>query len=126
MSNWQSNLPEFKPGERLSAAKLNQLAENIAAILRGRYGVGVTKPLNIIGKLDGELAAATAFATAPATATLSVWIRNVDGDLEDSGRNETIVNRFEFGTPIAAGTIMKAEWIEGEWQPYAADCEDPG
>ena len=117
--------PDFKKGERLTADKMNSLAARIAQILRSRFGFAIQRPLNIIGKLDGDLAPATAFADDPSTATMSVWVRNVSGNLEDSGRNETIVNRFVNSSPILATTIVKAEWIEGEWQLYAADCSEP-
>lgn len=119
---WQDDLPRFVKGERLKAGKLNELVNQIATLLRGKYGFGVFRPLNIIGKLDAELVAATNFATTPATAVMSVWIKNSSGDMEDSGRNETITNRFVNMLPIASGTIVKAEWIEGEWQLYASDC----
>ena len=56
-----------------------------------------------------------------ATATGSVQGIDSDGDLFDTGKNVTVVNRFE-NIAIASGTLVKVEWINGEWQPYAADC----
>ena len=124
MGPMNANVPsEFKRGERLSAGKLNQIVQAIVGLLRSKHGFGVERPLNIIGKLDGDLVAATNFGTAPSTATLSVWTKNSSGNLVDSGRNETVVNRFLYLGTISSGTIVKAEWLEGEWQPYAIDCE---
>jgi len=33
----------------------------------------------------------------------------------------TVVNRFE-NISLDAGTVIAVEWIDGEWQPYKADC----
>ena len=44
------------------------------------------------------------------------------GNYEDSGRNVTVTNRFE-NLSFAAGQILRVGWIDGEWQPTAADCE---
>lgn len=74
------------------------------------------------GKLDSTLAAATEFADDPSTATMSVWQKNSSGDMEDSGDNITVVNRF-IHISVASGSVVKAEWIDNEWQLYAADCE---
>ena len=76
---------------------------------------------NISGKLDGELVAASSFGSSPGTATLSVWTKDSSGNMADSGRNETVTNRFE-RISLLAGTIVHAEWIDGEWRIYAADC----
>lgn len=78
---------------------------------------------NLIVVLDGDLAAAADKATSPATATGSVWQKDSDGDLVDSGSNITVTNRFE-NVSISSGTQVKVEWIVGEWQPYAADCDE--
>lgn len=123
-NNWKVNLPDtFKKGERLAASKLNQLVEAVANILQTRYGFGTERPTEICGKLDGPLAPAVAFATAPGTATMSVWIKNISGDLEDSGRNETVVTRLMNLETLATSTIVYAMWIEGEWTVFMADCQ---
>jgi hypothetical protein len=44
-----------------------------------------------------------------------------NGNLVNTGRTITITNRFE-NISVDAGTYAKAEWIDGEWQLYAADC----
>lgn len=118
----KSNVPGFSRGERLSAWKLNELAAIVASILRHKFGFGTNQPLDIVGKVDGDLTAATAFDTNPATATLSVWSKNISGNLVDSGRNETVVCRLVNINTIIAGTVCYARWVEGEWAVYVADC----
>ena len=86
---------------------------------RGKYQ---QRQRQLQGKLDGSLAAATSFANGPGTATLSVWHKDALGNYEDSGRNVTVTNRFE-NLSFAAGQIMRVAYIDGEWQPTAADCE---
>ena len=113
--------PRFQRGQRLTAAALNQLSQAVAAILNRGQGPRVDRHPIIVGKLDGNLDAATSFADDPSTATLSVWEKNSDGDYEDSGRDETVTNRFE-NLSFTAGQIMEAEFRDGEWKPKAADC----
>lgn len=71
--------------------------------------------------LDEDLDAATAFDTAPATAAASLYGRNSGGDLYDTGETITVVNRFE-NISLVSGTLVKVEWIGGEWSPYSGDC----
>lgn len=111
----------FEKGQRLKASELNGLAEAIEAIVRRMQGQGLLAPLDISGKLDTALAPASSFGTAPSTATMSVWGRDANGDMVDTGRNETVVNRFE-RISVAADTIVEARWIDGEWRLMAADC----
>ena len=118
-----TNLPdEFKRGERLAAGKLNQIVQAVAGLLRAKHGYGIERPTEIVGKLDGDLVAATAFSSTPSTAVMSVWVKNSSGVLVDSGRNETVVNRLVNITTITAGTAVYAMWIEGEWTVFIADC----
>lgn len=113
----------FRKGQRLLARDLNAIVNAVIAMLRERIGVRLFQPANIMVVLDGDLDAATDKSNSPATATGSVWQKNSSGNLADTGRNETIVNRFEH-IAIVSGTLIKAEWIDGEWQPYASDCEE--
>ena len=115
-------------GYILSGEALAQLRQVVRQVLvehrnpsgeRGRWRGGQRQ---LQGKLDGALAAATAFADNPSTATLSVWHKNASGNYEDSGRNVTVTNRFE-QLSFSAGQIMRVAYIDGEWQPTAADCE---
>jgi hypothetical protein len=71
--------------------------------------------------LDADLLAAVDVFTDPSTATAHVLRRKSNGDLEVTRRKITVVNRFE-NISIDADTYIKVEWIDGEWQPYAADC----
>jgi hypothetical protein len=119
-NNFQPHIPDFQKGERLSAARLNELADAIAKILwqkqqASNAAFGVRTPLEIIGKLDDDLPAATNFGTTPGEAVMSVWFRDQNGDLIDSGRNENIKQRFTSAVDKAAGDEIRAAWIEGEW-----------
>lgn len=119
-NNFQPHIPDFQRGERLSAARLNELADAIAKLLwhkqqSANAAFGVKAPLEIIGKLDDDLPAATNFGNAPGEAVMSVWFKDQNGDLIDSGRNENIKQRFESAEAKAAGDEVRAAWIEGEW-----------
>lgn len=78
---------------------------------------------NLMVLLDDDLYAADDMISDEdaTTATGSVQGIDANGDMFDTGRNVTVTNRFE-NINIAAGTLCKVEWINGEWQPYAADC----
>jgi hypothetical protein len=71
--------------------------------------------------LDADLLAAVDMFSDPSTATAHVLRRKSNGDLEVTRQVVTVVNRFE-NISIDADTYIKIEWIDGEWQPYAADC----
>ncbi len=121
MTQGDKKPPRFKAGDKLSASVLNSLADSVLAIIRRMYGAQISQPADISGKLDGDLAAASSFGSSPATATMSVWGKDSSGNMVDTGRNETVVNRFE-RISIPTGTIVQARWIDGEWRVYAADC----
>ena len=73
-------------------------------------------------KLTTDLLAAVDSWTDPSTATAHVYEKYDGGnDMRWNGDTITIVNRFE-NISVDAGTYCKAEWIDGEWQLYAADC----
>lgn len=80
------------------------------------------RPRHVQCRLTQDLLAAVDSWTDPSTATAHVF-EKYDGanDMKWSGRTITIVNRFE-NISVDAGTYCKAEWIDGEWQLYAADC----
>jgi len=71
--------------------------------------------------LLSDLAAAVNTKRDPSTAQVAVLKRKPNGDLTRSSLTLTIVNRF-VSISIDAGTYVKIEHIDGEWQPYAADC----
>jgi len=113
--------PLFERGQRLSAAALNALADSILSILERRIGRSVRQPQNLIGVLESDLYAAVDWMTDPSTATLQVARKNGAGDYEMTAETLTVVNRFE-NISLDAGTVIAVEWIDGEWQPYKADC----
>jgi len=125
MQNAQPRIEPFVKGERLSAARLNELADMVSRLIwqkQHAYGAafGTQQPRNIQVILDADLYAAVDTKDDPSTAQASVLVRRNDR-LVNSGRKITITNRFE-NISVDAGTYGKAEWIDGEWQLYAADC----
>lgn len=72
-------------------------------------------------RLNTDLLAAVNTKRDPSTAVARVYKRKANGDLKLTIRTETVVNRF-LNISIDAGTYCKIEWIDGEYQPYAADC----
>ena len=81
----------------------------------------ITSPLHIQVVLSADLFAAVNTKRDPSTATARILRRLSNGDLSLSTDTVTIVNRF-MHISVDAGTYAKAEWIDGEWQLYAADC----
>lgn len=114
------------PDERTYGFNHDDATALVQSIGNGESWLPEIKPrggsARMSGKLDGELAVAGDFSDDPATATFSVWEKNGDGNMEDSGTNVTVVNRF-LGVSLPAGTICAIEWIDSEWQVYKADCE---
>jgi hypothetical protein len=110
--------PTFQRGKMLKASQLNAMAAAIngAPVAASTF----TDPLRVQGKLSSALAAATAFDTGASTASFVVWRKNTSGT-PVAAETITVVNRFRY-IDLPSGTICKAEWIEGEWQIYAADC----
>ena len=111
----------FTKGQRLTAASLNGLNEAIESIMRRMLGSQVVRPLNVQVILAEDLLAAVDTLTDPSTAQANVLRRKTNGDFEITTRQLTIVNRFE-EISVDAGRYAKAEWIDGEWQLYTADC----
>ena len=92
-----------------------------AALLKEGGGRGSRRNIQVIMKED--LYAAVSTLTDPSTAEAWVLRKNSSGDMEVTTRTEVIVNRFK-NISVDAGVYAKAEWIDGEWQLYAADCPD--
>jgi len=113
--------PVFEAGQRLTAAALNSLAQSVARIIDRMQGTQVIQPKPLQAILVSDLLAAVDSLTDPSTAQARILARKANGDLEISTREETVVNRFE-NISIDADTYIKIEFIDGEWQPYAADC----
>lgn len=78
-----------------------------------------TRRLQVI--LSADLFAAVNTKRDPSTSEARILRRLSNGDLSLSTDTITIVNRF-LHISVDAGTYAKAEWIDGEWQLYAADC----
>jgi hypothetical protein len=68
-----------------------------------------------------DLVAAVNTKRDPSTARAAVLRRKANGDLTQTALILTVVNRFK-NISVNAGTYVKIEHIDGEWQPYAADC----
>jgi hypothetical protein len=91
----------------------------IANAVVGRFTGGGSRHLQVI--LSADLFAAVNTKRDPSTATARILRRLSNGDLSLSADTITIVYRF-MHISVDAGTYAKAEWIDGEWQLYAADC----
>lgn len=111
----------FERGQRLSAAALNAVVEAVLSLLDRRVGHGLRQPLNMLGVLQSDLYAAVDWKNDPSTAVVRIARKNTAGDYEVTAQEETVVNRFE-NISLDAGTLIGIEWIDGEWQPYKADC----
>jgi hypothetical protein len=111
----------FERGQRLSAAALNMLVDAVLSILNRRIGGGVHKPPNMLVVLDEDLVAAVSWKDNPSVADARVAERRANGNYEVTTRTVIVVNRFE-NISLDAGTLVGIEWIDGEWQPYKADC----
>lgn len=68
-----------------------------------------------------DLVAAVNTKRDPSTARAVVLRRKANGDLTLSSLILTVVNRFT-EISVDAGTYIKIEHIDGEWQPYTANC----
>lgn len=80
-------------------------------------------PLTVV--LDGALAPASNALTTPSTATASVLVKNASGNLEDSGNNITVVNRFE-SISLVQYTLCVVTKVDREWRVTSADCDALG
>jgi hypothetical protein len=121
MTQGDKHPEKFAKGQRLTAAALNSLAQSVARIIDRMQGTQVIQPKPLQAILVSDLLAAVDSLTDPSTAQARILARKANGDLEISTREETVVNRFE-NISIDADTYIKIEFIDGEWQPYAADC----
>lgn len=112
---------EFQKGQRLTAMALNTIVSAVMSILDRRRGRGTQQPLNMLGVLQSDLYAAVDWKSDPSTAVVRIARKNAAGNYELTTQEETVTNRFE-NISLDAGTLVGIEWIDGEWQPYKADC----
>jgi len=112
---------EFQKGQRLTAMALNTIVSAVMSILDRRSGRGTQQPLNMLGVLQSDLYAAVDWKSDPSTAIVRIARKNSAGNYEVTTQQETVTNRFE-NISLDAGTLVGIEWIDGEWQPYKADC----
>ena len=82
---------------------------------------GGGKKANLQVVLQEDLLAAVDSCRDPSKALATVLKRKPNGDLKKSCRRIQVVNRF-MNISIDKDRFVKVEWIDGEWQPYAADC----
>ncbi len=113
-------------GYQLTAGQMAAIRETVRRVMMQHRGEAVQAPRSQVQRnvqviLKADLLAAPDCQTDPSTAKAYVMRRNSAGDLETTDREITIVNRFQ-EISVDAGTYAKAEWIDGEWQLYAADC----
>ena len=112
---------EFQKGQRLTAMALNTIVSAVMSILDRRSGRGTQQPLNMLGVLQSDLYAAVDWKSDPSTAIVRIARKTAAGNYELTTQQETVTNRFE-NISLDAGTLVGIEWIDGEWQPYKADC----
>ena len=82
---------------------------------------GGTPRRHLLVVLLEDLYAAVDWKTDPSTALAAVAQKNAAGDYYVTTRRLTVTNRFE-NISLDAGPLVGIEWIDGEWQPYKADC----
>lgn len=87
----------------------------------GVLGLCAELPLHRQAFLTEDMLAAVNTRRDPSTATCLLMTRRSNGDFATSSHQLTIVNRFE-DISADAGTYIKIEPVDGEWQPYAANC----
>ena len=85
---------------------------------------GGTPRRHLLCVLAEDLFAAVSWKDNPSVAVAYVAQKNAAGNYYVTARQITVTNRFE-NISLDAGTLVGIEWIDGEWQPYKADCS-PG
>lgn len=116
----QQLIPTFAAGQSLKATDLQALSSSLGSLIRNSQH-SVNRPLNLQVIMQADLFAAVNTKKDPSTAPARVLRKKPNGDMTLTAETITIVNRF-MHISVDAGTYAKAEWIDGEWQLYAADC----
>lgn len=125
-TNPQPHIEKFDRGERLSAARLNEIVEAVSRLMAAKapaYGhaYSVETPLEIMVILDADLAAATDSLTGATScaATVCSWSTVTNTGAERT-RTETVWNHSE-KTSFEEDTFGVARWVEGHWI-FFGDC----
>jgi len=126
-NNFQPHIPEFQRGERLSAARLNELADAIARLMRTKqsshgHAFGVVQPLEQAVILDAALAVASHSLTGATSclATVCRWDMVLGRYLETT-QEITVWNHSE-DTAHLIDTFGVARFIDGHWH-FFGDCK---
>lgn len=125
-TNPQPHIQKFEKGERLSAARLNEIADAVSRLMMAKapahgHAYGIVQPLEIAVILDDDLNAATHSLTGATSclATVCRW-SNVDQEYAETTHQETVWNHAE-STNHVADTFGYARWIDGHWH-FFGDC----
>ena len=105
-------------------AIIRRVVRDYAADIRNTVGSrtrGIIGQRNRQAYLLKDLYAAEDTLADPSTARARLLRKNAAGNLELTNIEVTVVNRFQ-NISVDADTYIKIEWIDGEWQPYSADC----
>ena len=114
-TNTQPHIADFKKGERLSAARLNEIAAAVSRLMSTKAAVhghayGVETPLEIMVILDADLAAATHALTGAVSCAASVcsWSTVTSTGAEttrtETGRNAQATHARDFDRAVTSGT----------------------
>ncbi len=87
----------------------------------GVLGLCAELPLHRQAFLTEDMLAAVDTRRDPSMAKCLLMTRKVNGDFARSSHEITLVNRFK-NISSDAWTYIKIESVDGEWQPYNADC----
>jgi hypothetical protein len=113
--------PEYDAQIRQTVIAVRQIGRVSAELNLSNHQKAASRFSNKQAILLADLPAAVNTKRDPSTAQAVVLRRKANGDLTRSSLTLTVVNRF-INISIDAGTYIKIEHIDGEWQPYAADC----
>lgn len=123
-------MAEQEAGYTLGRKALAQIREVCRRVLTdyvntaGQWRQPVNVQRRVQCLLTEHLYTAVSSRNDPSSAVARVFRRKPNGKLRLTNQRITVVNRF-MEISVDEGTYCKAEWIDGEWQLYAADC-NPG
>jgi hypothetical protein len=113
--------PEYDGQIRQTIIAVRQMGRTSSEMLLSAQERAASRFGNKQAILLDDLVAAVNTKRDPSTARAAVLRRKANGDLTQTALILTVVNRFK-NISVNAGTYVKIEHIDGEWQPYAADC----